>query len=187
MDARAYQATAMRSWQPIPRREGLLLAALGLCGEAAEVLADLHGPVDGPVAVDGVARTDDRARLVTELGDVAWYAALAATLLEEELADWFAAGPIAHDPARATARAAGDRLVVAAGAFADLVKKHGYHAHPFDADALRAPLVAACAALADVCAARGVDWAEVFDRNIEKLAARYPGGWDPARSLHRAD
>lgn len=75
MDANEYQLLALRTEAPgRSRRERLLNAALGLCGEAGEFAdtlkkAEFHGHML------------DEAELYKELGDVLWYAALACDAL----------------------------------------------------------------------------------------------------------
>lgn len=74
MDADEYQHLALRT-SPEPSRDARLVnAALGLSGEAGEFADDLkkhlfHG------------HSLDRAHLAEELGDILWYAALAADAL----------------------------------------------------------------------------------------------------------
>ena len=41
--------------------------------------------------------------------------------------------------------------------------------------------------LAEICYALGTTPDEVMEMNIEKLKARYPEGFDPEKSLHRAE
>ena len=42
-------------------------------------------------------------------------------------------------------------------------------------------------ALAELCTVCDLDMSSVAETNIEKLEARYPNGFEPERSLHRAD
>ncbi|MEI7769522.1 MAG: nucleoside triphosphate pyrophosphohydrolase family protein [Chloroflexales bacterium] len=75
MDANEYQALALRTEAPgRERRERLLNAALGLCGEAGEFADTLK-----KAAFHGHAM--DEAELRKELGDVLWYVALACDAL----------------------------------------------------------------------------------------------------------
>lgn len=39
--------------------------------------------------------------------------------------------------------------------------------------------------LMELCFAEGIDPQEVLEYNIDKLRKRYPGGFDPERSVHR--
>ena len=72
-----------------------------------------------------------------------------------------------------------------AGELANRWKKIVYHQHPFDADALvdeLGDLLWYAAMLAD---ALGLPLSEVATRNVRKLEARYPDGFDPERSRNR--
>lgn len=69
----------------------------------------------------------------------------------------------------------------------DIVKKHLAQGHPLDRDALIKELGDIAWYLAETAAALDVDLCEVLTRNIDKLRARYPEGFDSDRSLHRED
>lgn len=81
MDVDKYQELAMRTLNPeIDKKELILNAAMGLCGESGE-------------AIDLVKKhlfqghdLDDE-KLIKELGDVAWYLAEAATALNVNLSE----------------------------------------------------------------------------------------------------
>lgn len=81
MKVNEYQELAMTTLNPkLSRRDVLINSVMGLCGESGE-------------AIDIVKRWMaqghelDKAHLVKELGDVAWYLAEAATALEIPLED----------------------------------------------------------------------------------------------------
>ena len=81
MNVNDYQKLAMRTLNPeIDKKELILNAAMGLCGESGEVI-DLvkkhlfHG------------HDLDDEKLIKELGDVAWYLAEAATALNVNLSE----------------------------------------------------------------------------------------------------
>jgi NTP pyrophosphatase (non-canonical NTP hydrolase) len=79
MDADEYQRLALRTEAPgRPRRERLLNAALGLCGEAGEFADSLKKH-------EFHAHALDEAELRKELGDVLWYVALACDALGLQL------------------------------------------------------------------------------------------------------
>lgn len=81
MDVDKYQELAMKTLNPeIDKKELILNAAMGLCGESGE-------------AIDLVKKhlfqghdLDDE-KLIKELGDVAWYLAEAATALNVNLSE----------------------------------------------------------------------------------------------------
>jgi NTP pyrophosphatase (non-canonical NTP hydrolase) len=81
MDADEYQRLALRTEAPgRPRRERLLNAALGLCGEAGEFADSLK-------KAEFHAHPLDEAELRKELGDVLWYVALACDSLGLQLGE----------------------------------------------------------------------------------------------------
>lgn len=81
MDINEYQKLAMRTLNPeIDKKELILNASMGLCGESGEVI-DL-------VKKHLFQGHDlDEKVLIKELGDVAWYLAEAATALNVNLSE----------------------------------------------------------------------------------------------------
>lgn len=84
MDADEYQKAALRTYTVTSEREGRLMTALGLCGEAGEFAeivkkAEFH------------AHALDPEKAKKELGDVAWYLAAACHALGFSLSDVMAA------------------------------------------------------------------------------------------------
>lgn len=72
-----------------------------------------------------------------------------------------------------------------AGEVADLIKKHVGHGHALDRAKLTRELGDVLWYVAALAHDIGVDLSEVAAVNVEKLKARYPDGWDPARSQNR--
>lgn len=75
------------------------------------------------------------------------------------------------------------------GEINELIKKHFFHFHPMNYDTiahLRKEVGDAFWYLALICHAMRWEPAVVLAVNIAKLKARYPEGFDPERSLHRA-
>ena len=81
MDVDKYQELAMRTLNPeIEKKELILNASMGLCGESGEVI-DL-------VKKHLFQGHDlDEEVLIKELGDVAWYLAEAATALNVDISE----------------------------------------------------------------------------------------------------
>ena len=81
MEINEYQKLAMRTLNPeIEKKELILNASMGLCGESGEVI-DL-------VKKHLFQGHDlDEEVLIKELGDVAWYLAEAATALNVDLSE----------------------------------------------------------------------------------------------------
>ncbi len=68
----------------------------------------------------------------------------------------------------------------------DIVKKHLSQGHALDRDALIGELGDVAWYLAETAHALGVPLEDVLARNIEKLRARYPQGFDARLSENRA-
>ncbi len=87
-----------------------------------------------------------------------------------------------------------DRLINAAlglngeaGEFADTVKKHLFHGHPLDRDALLKELGDVLWYVALACDTLDTSMDEVMAANIEKLRRRYPEGFSSERSQQRSE
>lgn len=81
MDVDKYQELAMRTLNPeIDKKELILNAAMGLCGESGEVIDLVKKHL-----FQGHDLDDEN--LIKELGDVAWYLAEAATALNVNLSE----------------------------------------------------------------------------------------------------
>ena len=113
------------------------------------------------------------ARLADRLMDLNEYQQLAARTLGRDRT---------HEQQLANAALG---LAGEAGEVADTIKKHLFHKHPLDRDAMVKELgdimwyVAAMATVLDV------ELAEIGERNIDKLRRRYPEGFSVERSLNR--
>lgn len=71
------------------------------------------------------------------------------------------------------------------GEVIDLVKKHLAQGHELDRDQMIKELGDVAWYLAETAYALDVPLEEVMVKNIEKLKARYPEGFDKERSIHR--
>ena len=71
-----------------------------------------------------------------------------------------------------------------AGEAIDIVKKHLYHGHDLDREALIKELGDIAWYLAETATALDVSLEEILQRNIEKLRRRYPEGFSTEASLH---
>ena len=81
MNVNDYQKFAMRTLNPeIEKKELILNAAMGLCGESGEVIDLVKKHL-----FQGHDLDDEK--LIKELGDVAWYLAEAATALNVNLSE----------------------------------------------------------------------------------------------------
>jgi len=73
------------------------------------------------------------------------------------------------------------------GEACDIVKKHLFHGHELDREALIKELGDVAWYLAEAAEALDVSLDEVFERNIEKLKKRYPEGFSSERSINREE
>lgn len=81
MEINEYQKLAMRTLNPeIDKKELILNASMGLCGESGEVIDLVKKHL-----FQGHNLDDEK--LIKELGDVAWYLAEAATALNVDLSE----------------------------------------------------------------------------------------------------
>jgi len=74
-----------------------------------------------------------------------------------------------------------------AGEAIDIVKKHLAQGHALDREALIKELGDVAWYLAETAYALDVPLDEVLERNIDKLRARYPEGFDAERSMSRGE
>ena len=72
------------------------------------------------------------------------------------------------------------------GEFNDMVKKWVFHEKEFDIDHAKKELGDIMWYVALVCKSFGWDLDEILQMNIDKLAKRYPEGFDTERANHRA-
>ena len=74
-----------------------------------------------------------------------------------------------------------------AGEAIDIVKKHLAQGHELDREKLIKELGDVAWYLAETAYALGVPLEDVLQRNIDKLRARYPQGFEAKRSIERAE
>ncbi len=168
-------------------RSPQIVNALGLAGEAAEVLEVFDSGfadfADGVHTDESIAEYIDKMQL--EMGDVLWYvAALADSLgftlkdIDNYIGDNAEESLVlfnqlnAMDPLRLIGF-----LNMHAGKVADIIKKNYWHGKPLDADGIMGALTNIICVLVTASSRQGFDIGVVAQRNIEKLAKRYPGGF----------
>ena len=93
-------------------------------------------------------------------------------------------GPRTHEQQLANAALG---LAGEAGEVADMMKKHLFHQHPLDREAMVKELGDCLWYVAALATVLEVDLDEVGTRNIEKLRKRYPEGFSVERSINRAE
>ena len=72
-----------------------------------------------------------------------------------------------------------------AGEAIDIVKKHLHQGHELDKETLLKELGDIAWYLAETAYALDTELDEVLEKNIAKLKARYPQGFDTEKSIHR--
>ena len=72
-----------------------------------------------------------------------------------------------------------------AGECIDIIKKHRFQGHPLNQEHIAKELGDIAWYLAISAEALGYDLEHIFQMNLDKLAKRYPEGFDSERSLHR--
>ncbi len=93
-------------------------------------------------------------------------------------------GPRTHEQQLANAALG---LAGEAGEVADMMKKHLFHQHPLDREAMVKELGDCLWYVAAAATALGIELEEIGAGNIEKLRRRYPEGFSAERSLNRTE
>ena len=73
------------------------------------------------------------------------------------------------------------------GECCDILKKYLFQGHEFDRDRVVEELGDVLWYCAELASGLGVSLETVAQRNIDKLRKRYPDGFDPERSVNRAE
>jgi len=74
-----------------------------------------------------------------------------------------------------------------AGECADIIKKHMFHGHPLDKEALAKELGDVCWYIAVTAHLIGYELEDIMELNIYKLNTRYPQGFDEQKSINREE
>ena len=72
------------------------------------------------------------------------------------------------------------------GECADILKKALFQGHALDKEHMAKELGDVMWYVAEVASGLGMNLEEIAQMNIDKLKARYPDGFDPEKSIHRA-
>lgn len=165
-----YQRLAMRTAPPNEEFvDGLNHAALGFLTELAEVMAA------------GV----DNAHACEELGDAAWYVALATAHLDRPLSKHMGVGFVDDLPATPAIP-----MLVSAGRYATEVKRAKIYGKEISDD-MRAVMLTELRALMHgigaECNKRGVKLSACLQQNINKLRKRFPDKFSGVAAEARAD
>ena len=74
-----------------------------------------------------------------------------------------------------------------AGETIDLVKKYLHQGHELNREKVIEELGDVCWYIAELATYLQIDFSDILDYNIEKLARRYPEGFSEERSIHREE
>lgn len=152
----------------------LAVAAMGLSGEASEVLELID-----PSWSDAFG---DRDKLVKELGDVMWYVAEMGNILNFDL-ESIDIPETAKNLTSLLVTATG--VAIHAGQITDYLKKVIGHDHPIDISKVQTLLGVLLSDMLYICDYIRVPLPDICNQNIEKLRRRYPMGFSTERSLGR--
>lgn len=152
-------------------RERKLIGAIGLIGEVVEVLEVING------------RATERAKLQKELGDVAWYIATLLLAYGIYMDDLNLKGQLSNPGG--TFGDWANEMVYQAKNVSELVKKEIGHDHAEDRADLLSAVSRVFTSWHAIIVLAKLDPMLVLAANIEKLASRYPGGFDAMRSMKR--
>lgn len=174
MTLNEYQKLALRTAGEECRSLGN--CAMGLAGEAGE-------------CYEAIIKRENE-NIIKELGDLAWYIAVCAEVINVPLEQ------IVYTNEMAIAKLfdleiseIGTNIVIYACKCTDIIKKHIYHHHELDSHALIDILgilmkcICFCATLID----DSYTFDTVLQMNVDKLRKRYPDGFEVEKSLNRAE
>lgn len=172
MTLNEYQKLALRTAGEECRSLGN--CAMGLAGEAGECFEAI------------VER--DNEKLTKELGDLAWYIAVCAEVIDIPMNRIADTNKI-YIPTDYGTSEIGINIVIYACKCTDIIKKHIYHHHELDIDSLIDFLgilmkcISFCAWLIDDTYTLDI----ILQKNVDKLRKRYPDGFEVEKSLNRAE
>lgn len=158
----------------LDNRERLANSAMGLCGEAAEVLVELR---------------NNYVFDQKELGDIMWYVALGTSAIDTRfsLVEYVSEAQACLYKGN-TDLVLAEQLCIHAGLTADIVKKHLHQDNPLAQGKFYTQLVTLMAILRTTCESCGTTLEDVAQQNIDKLTARYPEGtFSVERSINRKE
>lgn len=152
----------------------ITMCALGACGEVAEALE----------SVLWYAKPD-KEKTALEIGDAMYYTATALKAMDFNIV------PRDHDPFEPTNLACCELhlrdAAIAAGKYADMVKKWQFHSHEFEWREAKDVLEVLFDTLVRAGASIGYRCKEIQQMNVDKLRKRYPNGFEAARSINREE
>ena len=169
MDFKEYQELAQRTTNRIlVKSEHIINGALGLCGEAGEVMELLWSDCE---------TLYKNRKVAEELGDVLWYCAELNTWLHGEIHD------LECDSMPLLNESVG--LCIAAARVADMVKKATMQGHEMSVKQIGDAVASVVRIVDELARKYGFTLDYIERENIAKLKRRYPYNFDPNRSVNR--
>jgi hypothetical protein len=169
MNLETYQRAAERTMldtQPVS--DVMLNAALGLCGEAAEVASAF--------------REHNSAHVLEESGDLLWYVAQMCRAYGKSIAD-IPPFPLTGWDTHVVLEA----LWSNTGFIADMTKKCVFHQKPINTAASLASLQSIVSMVSHILMLYGYTLSDACEHNTAKLLKRFPAGFTPADANARKD
>jgi hypothetical protein len=168
MDAKTYQIAAERTMIDTDNDLRMVNAALGLCGEAAELYLVTVAYPKSPIL---------------ELGDLCWYV---AQMCKSQ--GWSIDTFVPHSPAYDdNDESPVSMIFLRTGIIADMVKKAYFHKRPLEQCILASQLRILMHYVEAVAVQHELDMDSVYAANIDKLRRRYPDGYSHEAANARAD
>ncbi len=190
-----YQRQAEATMNPAFDAKGRLgNCALGLCDESFETAEHLFNITSDEqwIFVDPGSYTAKRKiKIIDELGDVLWYAAVLSHALQMPFKDivygttWDTSTLVAGRPPYVAMNSSWHRLCASVAFVGGKIKKHLYQEHPLDEknrELIRGSLRISVSAVQTMLAVCQSTLNECAIENIRKLLTRYPEGKFSAES-----
>lgn len=181
-----YQELAMRT-SPCLREHTAAMLAHSLCGlaseagEVADLMKNAFDMNDGDQIEDGFEEHMEK-----ELGDCCWMVAEACTAIDVKFVDIYPNKAVnTLSPVR-TAFSSTFELCSLSGWLVGRIQK-AYQGHEIDEFLLKTYLGRVLETIDMICRCLGIEFANILEKNIEKLKARFPTGkFDTYADTHRA-
>lgn len=175
MDISEYSRRALAVAGPLTHKETVAHAALGIASEVAELLEEIN-----LIRKDGVVE-GTQARIMKEVGDVAWYINQMLDTLGQgfdDLSNTLFTARSTHFSG-ANFVEVSDKLTndmcICVGHIADHAKRLTLTKKPVPVAEMLSTLARLWHSLGTLASLADLTWAEIFDANIEKLESRYKG------------
>ena len=166
--------------------DDLPILALGLIGETVEFLSSYEG-IESPG--DQMSVVEAANRVMSEAGDVLWYAARIMDVIGLKFSLWQTNGTVDNFNKSCVKKNRRFRILENAAIVSEHVKKVFGHGHDLDTDLMHSALSDVIIDVSYIL--RIIHGKAAFhttlEHNIIKLQGRYPDGFSTSRSINRSD